>query len=149
MPGIADAEVRARVRRVHEELDRTGRAAVVRFAAQREDSPATSATSASRSCTDEETAYVFVPRRGETTLVIDAEWDLDRARAEAQAGEIILHRVPARALADLVAGRAGPGVAFDDAGPMLDAIKLVKWEAEIPQRAAARPLVTPSAGSSR
>jgi len=156
MPGIADAEVRARIRRVQDELDRTGRAAVVCFAAHRDYFPGDVRYLSRHSCTDEETAYVFVPRRGETTLVIDAEWDLDRARAEAQAGEIVLDRVPARALADLVAGCARPGdtvgitgmgvfpapvhqalvaalpgVAFDDAGPMLDAIKLVKSEAEI------------------
>ena len=156
MPGIADDEVHARIRRVQEELDRTGRAAVVCFAAHRDYFPGDVRYLSRHSCTDEETAYVFVPRRGETTLVIDAEWDLDRARAEAQAGEIVLDRVPARALTDLVAGCAGPGdtvgitgmgvfpapvhqalvaalpgVAFDDAGPMLDAIKLVKSEAEI------------------
>ena len=156
MPGIADDEVHARIRRVQEELDRTGRAAVVCFAAHRDYFPGDVRYLSRHSCTDEETAYVVVPRRGETTLVIDAEWDLDRARAEAQAGEIVLDRVPARALTDLVAGCAGPGdtvgitgmgvfpapvhqalvaalpgVAFDDAGPMLDAIKLVKSEAEI------------------
>ena len=153
---IADDEIRARIRRVQEELDRTGRAAVICFAAHRDYFPGDVRYLSRHSCTDEETAYVVVPRSGDSTLVIDAEWDLDRARAEAYAGEIVLDRTPARALAELVAGCAGPGdtvgitgmavfpapvhqallaahpaIAFDDAGPMLDAIKLVKTEAEI------------------
>ena len=155
-PGIADAEIRARIGRVQEELERTGRAAVICFAAHRDYFPGDVRYLSRHACTDEETAYVVVPRRGGTTLVIDAEWDLDRARAEACAGEIVLDRTPARALADLVAGCSRPGdtvgitgmtvfpapvheallaahpqVTFDDAGPVLDAIKLVKSEAEI------------------
>ena len=141
---------------MQEELGRTGRAAVICFAAHRDYFPGDVRYLSRHSCTDEETAYVVVPRRGDPTLVIDAEWDLDRARAEAYAGEIVLDRTPVRALAALVAGlpapatpsgsrawrvfpapvhqallAAHPGIAFDDAGPMLDAIKLVKSEAEI------------------
>jgi Xaa-Pro aminopeptidase len=156
-PGaIADAELRARLARVQEELGRTGRAAVICFAAHRDYFPGDVRYLSRHSCTDEETAYVFVPRSGPSTLVIDAEWDLDRARAEAFAGEILLDRTPADTLAALVAGAARPGdtvgitgmgvfpapvhrallaahpgIAFDDAGPVLDAIKLVKSDAEI------------------
>jgi Xaa-Pro aminopeptidase len=153
---IGDTEIRARVERVQQELERTGRAGVICFAAHRDYFPGDVRYLSRHSCTDEETAYVFVPRQGGSTLVIDAEWDLDRARAEACAGEILLDRTPVRALIELVAGSTGPGdtvgitglgvfpapvytallaahpgVTFDDAGPVLDAIKLVKSEAEI------------------
>jgi len=153
---IADAEIRARLARVQQELERTGRAAVICFAAHRDYFPGDVRYLSRHSCTDEEMAYVFVPRAGGSTLVIDAEWDLDRARAEAYAGEILLDRAPVDTLIELVAGCARPGdtvgitgmsvfpapvldglraahtsVAFDDAGPVLDAIKLVKSEAEI------------------
>ena len=155
-PGIADAEIRERIGRVGQGLERTGRAAVICFGAHRDYWPGDVRYLSRHSCTDEETAYVFVPRQGDSTLVIDAEWDLDRARAEAYAGEIVLDRMPVRALIELVSGCAGPGdtvgitgtsvfpapvyqallsahprVTFDDAGPVLDTIKLVKSEAEI------------------
>ncbi len=153
---IADAEIRARVTRVQQELDRTGRAAVICFAAHRDYFPGDVRYLSRHSCTDEEMAYVFVPRTGDSTLLIDAEWDLDRARAEACAGAILLDRAPVDTLIELVAGcarpgdtvgitglavfpapvydalrAAHPGIAFDDAGPVLDAIKLVKSDAEI------------------
>ena len=154
--GITDAEIRGRILRVQQELERTGRAAVICFGAHRDYWPGDVRYLSRHSCTDEETAYVFVPRQGESTLVIDAEWDFDRARAEAYAGDMVLDRAPARALTELVSGcadpadtvgitgmgvfpapvhqallTAHPGVAFDDAGPVLDAIKLVKSEAEL------------------
>jgi len=141
---------------VQQALERTGRAAVICFGAHRDYWPGDVRYLSRHSCTDEETAYVFVPRHGDSTLVIDAEWDLDRARAEAYAGEIVLDRTPVRTLIELVSGCAGPGdtvgitgtsvfpapvyqallsahprVTFDDAGPVLDTIKLVKSEAEI------------------
>jgi Xaa-Pro aminopeptidase len=153
---IADAEIRARIARVQEELERTDRAGVICFAAHRDYFPGDVRYLSRHSCTDEEMAYVFVPRAGDSTLVIDAEWDLDRARAEAYAGEILLDRAPVDTLIELVAScaRSGdtvgvtgmsvfpapvydglraahPAIAFDDAGPVLDAIKLVKSDAEI------------------
>jgi Xaa-Pro dipeptidase len=156
MAGITDAEVRGRIRRVQQQLEHTGRAAVICFGVHRDYWPGDVRYLSRHSCTDEETAYVFVPRQGESTLVIDAEWDFDRARAEAYAGEIVLDRTPVRALTELVSGCAGPadtvgitgmsifpapvhqalltahpGVTFDHAGPLLDAMKLVKSEAEI------------------
>ena len=54
------------------------------------------------SCIDEETSYVFVPGAGETTLITDAEWDLERSRVEARAGSIAFDAEPARSLGRLV-----------------------------------------------
>lgn len=153
---IGDLEVSNRVRVIQDGLVRTGRAAIICFGAHRDYWPGDVRYLSRWSCTDEETAYLFVPREGTTTLVIDAEWDLDRAKAEACAGDIVLDREPRRALGHLISqvARSGdtvgitglnvfpapvftglrtdhPGIEFDDAGSLVNDAKLVKSEAEV------------------
>src|ERR687885_196062 len=66
MAGITDAEVRGRIRRVQQQLEHTGRAAVICFGVHRDYWPGDVRYLSRHSCTDEETAYVFVPRQGES-----------------------------------------------------------------------------------
>ena len=153
---IADAEIDARVRRLQGELRDRGLAAAICFGAHRDYCPADLRYFARWSCTDEEHSFVFVPADGATTLVTDAEWDLERARSEARAGAVVLDAQPARTLARLVrehaeAGdrvglssfavfpapvylelvSASPGVGFEDVTAMTAALRLVKSPAEV------------------
>jgi Xaa-Pro aminopeptidase len=84
-------------------------AAIVCFGAHRDYAPADLWYLARWSCIDEETSYVVVPASGETTLITDAEWDVERAREEAYAGEIALDRAPAGSLGKLLRTHARSG----------------------------------------
>lgn len=153
---IGDAEVSARIRRLQADLVARGLAGVVCFGAHRDYCPADLRYLARWSCTDEESSYLFVPRDGETTLVTDAEWDHDRARAEAFAGAVVLDRTPERTLTRLIAehARSGdrvgisgfrvfpapvfvavaarcPSIVFEDASSITAAQRLVKSPAEL------------------
>jgi Xaa-Pro aminopeptidase len=153
---IADAEIDARVGRLQAELRDRGLAAAVCFGAHRDYCPADLRYLARWSCTDEELSFVFVPADGATTLLTDAEWDLERARSEARAGAVVLDAQPARTLARLVREHAGagdrvglssfavfpapvylelasacPGVGFEDVTAVTAALRLVKSPAEV------------------
>jgi len=153
---ISDEEIDERVSRLQQELRREGLAAVICFGAHRDYCPADLRYLARWSCTDEETSFVFVPAEGRTTLVTDAEWDLERARTEARAQEIVFDREPARTLAGLVGECAGQGdrvglsgfevfpapvylgltdrcsgVRFEGVTAMVAALRLVKSPAEV------------------
>jgi Xaa-Pro aminopeptidase len=139
-------------------------AAVICFGAHRDFWPADLRYLARWSCTDEELSFLFVPAEGQTTLVTNAEWDLERALAEARAGDILYDPDPGSTLVRLVRAHAGQGdrvglsgmevfpapvfvalaggcrgVAFEGATAMAEALRLVKSETEIALlRAAAR-----------
>ncbi len=154
--GIADSEIADRVAALQGALRERGLEAVICFGAHRDYYPADLRYLARWSCTDEETSYVFVPAEGETTLITDAEWDLERAQDEACAGSIVLDRVPAKTLARLIgehaaaSGRVGisgfdalpanvyvaltaacPEVVFEDVTAVATALRRVKSPAEI------------------
>lgn len=150
---ITDTEIAERVSRLQAELRRLGLGAAICFGAHRDYYPADIRYLARWSCTDEETSYVFVPAEGDTTLITDAEWDLERARVEAYAGSVVLDRQPAETLAQLArehGGRVGlsgldglpasvyvkllelcPGVRFEDVTDVVTGLRLVKSPAEI------------------
>lgn len=99
---IPDTEIDARVATLQRLMSEHGVSALVCFGAHRDYAPADLWYLARWSCIDEETSYVFVPGAGETTLITDAEWDLERSKEEAHAGSIVFDPEPARPLTDLV-----------------------------------------------
>jgi Xaa-Pro aminopeptidase len=153
---IADGEIDARVRRLQAEAAARGLSAVICFGAHRDFWPADLRYLARWYCTDEELSFLFVPADGQTTLVTNAEWDLERALAEARAGDILYDPDPGSTLVGLVRGHAGrgdrvglsgmevfpapvfvaltggcPGVSFQGVTAMVEALRLVKSAAEI------------------
>ena len=92
---------------MQDQLHNDGVAAAICFGAHRDYAPADIRYLARWSCTDEELSFVFVPAEGETALVTDAAWDVERARSEASVGEVVFDREPARALTRLVTAHAG------------------------------------------
>ena len=106
---IPDAEVAGRVERLQTLMAEQDLDALICFGAHRDYAPADLWYLARWSCIDEEMSYVFVPPRGETTLVTDAEWDEERARTEAFAGSVVFDRTPAGPLAKLVRTQGGAG----------------------------------------
>jgi Xaa-Pro aminopeptidase len=161
---IADREIDGRVERLQAEAAARGLAAVICFGAHRDFWPADLRYLARWYCTDEELSFLFVPTEGQTTLVTNAEWDLERALAEARAGDIVYDPEPGSTLVRLVREHAGrsdrvglsgmevfpapvfvalaggcPGVSFEGVTAMAAALRLVKSENEIALlRAAAR-----------
>ena len=153
---IADGEIDGRVRRLQTEAAARGLAAVICFGAHRDFWPADLRYLARWYCTDEELSFLFVPAVGQTTLVTNAEWDLERALAEARADDILYDPEPGPRLVRLVRGHAGkgdrvglsgmevfpapvfvalaggcPDVSFEGVTAMVEALRLVKSEAEI------------------
>lgn len=153
---IADGEIDGRVRRLQTEAAARGLAAVICFGAHRDFWPADLRYLARWYCTDEELSFLFVPADGQTTLVTNADWDLERALAEARADDILYDPEPGPRLVRLVRGHAGkgdrvglsgmevfpapvfvalaggcPDVSFEGVTAMVEALRLVKSEAEI------------------
>jgi Xaa-Pro aminopeptidase len=156
IPAIADDEIDRRVRRLQAEASARGLSAVICFGAHRDFWPADLRYLARWSCTDEELSFLFVPAVGPTTLMTNAEWDLERALVEARAGDILHEPDPGPALARLVRDHAGrgdrvglsgmevfptpvyialvegcTGVTFEGATAMAEALRLVKSETEV------------------
>ncbi len=153
---ITDREIDQRVERLQAEAAGRGLRAVICFGAHRDFWPADLRYLARWYCTDEELSFLFVPATGQTTLVTNAEWDLERALTEARAGDILYDPDPGSTLVRLVRGHAGhgdrvglsgmevfpapvfvalaggcPGVAFEGVTAMAAALRLVKSDAEI------------------
>lgn len=99
---IPDTEIDARVAALQRMMSEHGLSAILCFGAHRDYAPADLWYLTRWSCIDEETSYVFVPGVGETTLITDAEWDLERSRVEAHAGSVAFDAEPARSLSHLV-----------------------------------------------
>jgi Xaa-Pro aminopeptidase len=106
---IPDGEIDARVAALQRMMSEHGLSAVLCFGAHRDYAPADLWYLARWSCIDEETSYVFVPGAGETTLITDAEWDVERSRVEARAGSVGFDAEPARSLGHLVRERCRVG----------------------------------------
>jgi Xaa-Pro aminopeptidase len=153
---IADREIDQRVERLQAEAAARGLRAVICFGAHRDFWPADLRYLARWYCTDEELSFLFVPAAGQTTLITNADWDLERALAEAHAGDILYDPEPGATLVRLVSEHAGqgdrvglsgievfpapvfvalaggcPGVAFEGVTPMVAALRLVKSETEV------------------
>jgi Xaa-Pro aminopeptidase len=109
VPEVPDSEIRRRIHGIQKLMAEHGTAALICFGANRDYAPADLWYLARWSCIDEETSYVFIPESGDTTLVTDAEWDLDRARQEACAGSVIFDAFPEGTLARLVRDHCEPG----------------------------------------
>ncbi len=99
---ITAAEYDQRIQRVRESLDRHGLDAMIAYGTHRDYQPADLRYLARWYCVEEETAALFVPLDGPTVLLTDAAWDIDRAKAEAHAGDMRLSRNLGTDLADLV-----------------------------------------------
>jgi Xaa-Pro aminopeptidase len=105
---LGDDELRGRVDALQALMRAEGLSALVCYGAHRDWVPADLWYLARWSCIDEEMSYVVVPATGATTLVTDAEWDLERAQDEAFAGEVLFERSPGALLGSLVRELAGP-----------------------------------------
>ncbi|MGH2595357.1 MAG: M24 family metallopeptidase [Actinomycetota bacterium] len=106
---LGDAELAGRVGRLQQLMDEHGFAALICYGAHRDWVPADLWYLARWSCIDEEMSYVVVFTSGPTILVTDAEWDLDRAREEAYAGDVLFDREPGPLLAQTVRSRVEGG----------------------------------------
>jgi Xaa-Pro aminopeptidase len=156
VPAIADREIDQRVERLQAEAAAHGLRAVICFGAHRDFWPADLRYLARWYCTDEELSFLFVPAEGHTTLVTNADWDLERALAEARAGDILYDPEPSATLVRLVREHGGrgdrvglsgmevfpapvfialaggcPGVGFEAVTAMVAALRLVKSETEV------------------
>ena len=155
-PVITAEEIASRVTELQDRMVEKGLSSLVCFGAHRDYAPADLWYLARWSCIDEEVSFVFVPRSGETTLVTDAPWDLERAREEAVAGSVVFDARPADTLAELIGlhavngdrvGVSGmrtlpapilerlsslvPGVRLEDAQRLTEEQRMVKSELEI------------------
>jgi Xaa-Pro aminopeptidase/Xaa-Pro dipeptidase len=99
---ITDTEHAQRIGRLREALDGAGLDGLIAYGAHRDYHPADLRYLARWYCVEEEQAALYVPRQGETVLLTDASWDVDRARAEAYADDMRLARDMGRDLAALV-----------------------------------------------
>ncbi|HYX84350.1 MAG TPA: Xaa-Pro peptidase family protein [Gaiellales bacterium] len=107
---IAEAEYAERVARLRAAMAEQGLGGVIAYGAHRDYHPADLRYLARWYCVEEETAALYVPADGPTTLLTDAAWDVERAGAEAYANEARHTRDMGRDLAELIHssdGRAG------------------------------------------
>jgi Xaa-Pro aminopeptidase len=113
---IAESEYAIRIDRVRVALAEAGLAGLIAYGAHREYHPADLRYLARWYCVEEETAALFVPVSGPTTLVTDASWDVERARAEAYADDVRYAPELGAGLADLIADAGGKSAAIGIAG---------------------------------
>jgi Xaa-Pro aminopeptidase len=104
---LSDAEIAERIERLQRLMAEHGFDALVCYGAHRDWAPADLWYLARWSCIDEEMSYVVVPAAGPTTLVTDAEWDVERAQEEAVAGRVLFDREPGALLGQLVRDHVG------------------------------------------
>ena len=155
-PVITAEEIASRVTELQDRMVECGLSSLVCFGAHRDYAPADLWYLARWSCIDEEVSFIFVPRSGETTLITDAPWDLERAREESVAGSVVFDARPADTLAELIERHAGnsdrvgvsgmrtlpapiferlsslvPGVTLEDAQRLTEEQRMIKSELEI------------------
>ena len=85
---ISDHEFARRVDHLRDALDDDRLEGIVLYGAHRDYQPADLRYFARWYCVEEETAALFVPREGPTTLLTDAAWDLKRAEMEGYAERV-------------------------------------------------------------
>ncbi len=161
---ISDAEHAERIEHVRAVGRKAGLDVVLAYGAHRDYQPADLRYLARWYCVEEETACLVVPMEGPTTLLTDASWDLERAKAEAYADEMRHAHELGPALAALVRMHAGasarvgitgfhffpapvylalrdglPEAVFQDASGLTARLRMVKSSAELAlMRAASR-----------
>lgn len=153
---ITETEYAQRVAAVQAAMRERGLDALIAYGAHREYQPADLRYLAGWYCVEEETAAVFVPGSGSTTLLTDASWDVERAEAEAYAGSVRYAPGLAPVLIELIkdslgtAGRAGitsfrifptpvylalrealPDVHLEDASEIVSNLRMIKSPGEI------------------
>jgi Xaa-Pro aminopeptidase len=153
---ISDDEYRDRVAAVQAEMQERGLSAIMAYGAHRDYQPADLRYLARWYCIEEETACIFVPAEGSTTLITDASWDVERAEAEAYAGSVLYARDFAPVLAELVEDAGGmeahvgisgfrifpapvylsllrelPDSTFEDATEIISDLRMIKSPAEV------------------
>jgi Xaa-Pro aminopeptidase len=87
IPQITDAELDARVEAVQGAMRDAELDFLLAYGAHRDYQPGDLRYLARWYCVEEETSCLVVPVSGPTVLLTDASWDLQRAQAEAHAGE--------------------------------------------------------------
>ena len=156
VPGISDDELHGRVAGVRAELAARGLKGLIAYSAHRDYQPGDLRYLARWFCLEEESACLYIPLEGPTTLVTNASWDLRRAQREAHADQA-LHAVEfADVLTDLLAPeirsgdrigisgwsffpaptyvgltKAFSGVTFSDETDILTQLRTVKSDAEL------------------
>lgn len=153
---INDDEYRGRVAAVQAEIRERGLSALIAYGAHRDYQPADLRYLARWYCIEEETACLFVPAEGPTTLITDASWDVERAQAEAYAGSVRHARDFAPVLSELVRDSGGrgshvgisgfrifpapeylslsrelPDTTFEDASEVISDLRMIKSPAEV------------------
>lgn len=153
---IHDDEYQSRVVAVQAGIQERGLSAIIAYGAHRDYQPADLRYLARWYCIEEETACLFVPAEGPTTLITDASWDVERAKAEAYAGSVRYARNFAPVLAELVrdsgerrsrVGISGfrifpapeylslsrelPDAAFEDASEIVSDLRMIKSPSEV------------------
>jgi Xaa-Pro aminopeptidase len=113
---ISDAEYAARIDRTRAALSERNLDGVIAYGAHRDYHPADLRYLARWYCVEEETAALLVPATGPTTLLTDAAWDVDRARAEAVADSVGHTRSLGADLAELISAAAGRNATIGIAG---------------------------------
>jgi Xaa-Pro aminopeptidase len=153
---ISDSEYGARISALRKASEEAGIDVLVVYGAHRDYQPADLRYLARWYCIEEETACLVVPKKGSTTLITDAAWDLERAKDEAFADEVKLARDLGSMVAETIRNEAGPsprvGIAgfhifpapaylsllkelpdgtFQDASNLTEEIRIVKSPAEL------------------
>lgn len=153
---ISNAEYRSRVTAVQAEIQERDLSAIIAYGAHRDYQPADLRYLARWYCVEEETACLFVPAEGPTTLITDASWDVERAEAEAYAGSVRYSPDFAPVLAELVRDTGGvgsrvgisgfqifpapvylslsrelPDSIFEDASEIISDLRMIKSPAEV------------------
>ncbi len=109
VPGISDEEFDARIARVRQELAERGLKGLIAYSAHRDYQPGDLRYLARWLCKEEESACLYIPLEGTTTLITNASWDLRRAQTDGHADQAVYVPEFADALKDLLAGDVRPG----------------------------------------
>lgn len=113
---ISESEFEKRIENLRSAMAQEGLDAVVAYGAHRDYQPGDLRYFARWYCVEEETAALFVPAAGETILLTDASWDVERAEAEAFADRVMHAPQIGRELARLVAATCGKKASVGIAG---------------------------------
>jgi Xaa-Pro aminopeptidase len=116
IPDIPDSEFAARIQAVRAACSDRGLGGLVAYGAHRDYQPADLRYLARWYCVEEETACLVVPADGPTTLVTDASWDVDRARAESFADNVVYGPNMGETLSSLIGSEIGTDAAVGIAG---------------------------------
>jgi Xaa-Pro aminopeptidase len=109
-------EFMERLARLRQAVSDEGLQGLVAYGAHRDYQPADLRYFARWYCVEEETAALFVPAEGPTTLMTDASWDVERAEAEAFADAVEFAPDLGGSLSSAIKRTAGDGARVGIAG---------------------------------